>query len=296
MRVLILGASGMLGHKLCQVFPERFETWGTIRRGLPCWFNASILDGTRAILGVDATAFDSVAGAIATAQPGVVVNAIGIVKQQPTARDPISSLAVNSYFPRRLSSFCRASGVRLIHFSTDCVFSGRRGAYTEDDSPDPEDLYGWSKLLGELDSPTCLTLRTSMVGRELGTTVGLLEWFLANQGGRVKGYTHAIFSGFPTLVLARIVADVIEHHPRLSGTYHVSSVPISKYDLLCLFRAAYRMRVEIDPSSEVRRDRSLVSTRFQTATGFAPPLWTDLVGQLAADPTPYDEWRHQHAA
>jgi dTDP-4-dehydrorhamnose reductase len=254
------------------------------------------LEGTRIVPGVDAAVFDSVTGAVVSVRPDVVVNAIGIIKQRPETKDPIASRAINSDFPHRLSALCQASGARLIHFSTDCVFSGRRGRYTEDDRPDPEDQYGRSKLLGELNGPLCLTLRTSMIGRELNTTIGLLEWFLSNRGGRVKGYTQAIYSGFTTLALAHIVADLIAHHPHLSGIYHVSSAPISKYDLLCLLKQAYRVAIELEPSAEVHCDRSLISARFQAATGFVPPSWTSLVEELVADPTPYEEWRHDRAA
>lgn len=296
MRVLVLGATGMLGHKLCQVLRERFETWATVRREPATWFTTGILDGKQIVQGVDATTFDSVAGAVAAVRPDVVVNAIGIVKQRPAANDSITSLTINSVFPHQLSALCQASSARLIHFSTDCVFSGHRGRYTEDDPPDPEDQYGRSKLLGELNRPFCLTLRTSMIGRELDTTIGLLEWFLSNRGGRVKGYTQAIYSGFPTLTLAHIIADLIAHHPHLSGIYHVSSAPISKFDLLCLLRKAYQAPIEIEPSAEVHCDRSLISARFQAATGFVPPSWTSLVEELAADPIPYDEWRHDRAA
>jgi len=298
MKVLVLGATGMLGHKLCQVFRTRFETWATARREPATWFTSSILNGKQIIHGVEATSFESVASAVETVRPDVVVNAIGIVKQRPAANDPITSLTINSHFPHRLSALCQASGVRLIHFSTDCVFSGQRGRYTEDDPPDPEDQYGRSKLLGELNDSysSCLTLRTSMIGRELDTTRGLLEWFLSNRGGRVEGYTQAIYSGFPTLTLAHIIADLIAHHPHLSGIYHVSSAPISKYDLLCMHRKAYQASIEVEPSAEVHCDRSLVSARFQAATGFVPPSWTSLVEELAADTTPYDEWRHDRAA
>jgi len=281
MKVLVLGATGMLGHKLCQVFRTRFETWGTARREPATWFTNRILNGKQIIHGVDATAFDSVAKAVAAVRPDVVVNAIGMVKQRPAANDPVASISINSVFPHQLSALCQASGARLIHFSTDCVFSGRRGRYTEDDPPDPEDQYGRSKLLGELNGPLCLTLRTSMIGRELDTT---------------NGYTQAIYSGFPTLTLAHIVADVTSHRLHLSGVYHVSSAPISKYDLLCLLRHAYQVPIEIEPTAEVHCDRSLISARFQAATDFVPPAWTSLVEELAADSTPYDEWRHDRAA
>jgi dTDP-4-dehydrorhamnose reductase len=168
--------------------------------------------------------------------------------------------------------------------------------YTEDDAPDADDLYGRSKLLGEVGGPNCLTLRTSLVGRELGTTHRLVEWFLSNRGGCVRGYTGAIFSGFPTLILADIIADVIERHPDLSGICHVSSEPISKYQLLCLLRDAYGVPIEIEPSPNVTVDRSLDSTRFRAATRYVPPSWVNMVQAMDSDPTPYEAWRQGHGS
>lgn len=296
MRVLILGGAGMLGHKLWQVLRERFDTWVTVRSGYPAYARYDLFDPEHTVGGVDVFDFDTVMRAVATVHPEVVVNAVGIIKQLPTAKDPIVSLTVNSLFPHRLAVLCQAAGARLIHISTDCVFSGRKGMYTEDDAPDAEDLYGRSKLLGEVSSPCCLTLRTSIIGRELESANGLVEWFLSNQGGRVQGYTNAIYTGFPTLVLAQIIADVIERHPDLSGLYHVSSEPISKYELLCLLHDAYRVSTEIEPFSDVRIDRSLDSSRFRTATGFTPLPWPDMVRAMATDPTPYETWRQPRAS
>lgn len=291
MRVLILGISGMLGHKLWQACGDRFETWGTVRSGYDKYARFRLFDPGRILGGVDASDFGTVVRAIETVQPDVVVNAIGIVKQLPSAQDPIASIEVNSLFPHRLARFCQARGARLIHISTDCVFSGRKGMYKEENQPDAGDLYGRSKLLGEITGTNCLTLRTSLVGRELETSHGLVEWFLGNRGGTVQGYTNAIFSGFPTLILAGIIANVIEHHPGLSGLYHVSSDPISKYQLLCMLRDAYHIPVDIEPFPNVSLDRSLDSSRFRAGTGYQPPSWQDMVRAMADDPTPYNAWR-----
>ncbi|MBP9664969.1 MAG: sugar nucleotide-binding protein, partial [Pyrinomonadaceae bacterium] len=177
-----------------------------------------------------------------------------------------------------------------ISVSTDCVFSGRKGNYSESDEPDARDLYGLSKLLGEVKAGNCLTLRTSMIGRELNSQNSLVEWFLSNRGGRVDGWTKAIYSGFPTLELAKIIGDIIEFSPDLRGMYHVSSDPVSKFDLLQLLDDAYGARVEITPSEKVVIDRSLDSTVFREITGYAPPTWAEMVAAMAADPTPYDEF------
>jgi len=163
--------------------------------------------------------------------------------------------------------------------------------YAEDDVSDAEDFYGRTKFLGEIDGPGCLTLRTSLIGRELCSSHGLVEWFLANRGGKVHGYSRAIFSGFTTLVTTRIIGDIIEHHPSLSGIYHVSSDPINKNDLLCLLRDTFGVQIEIELESDVQIDRSLDGKKFQRDTGFVPPSWPEMIQEMADDPTPYEQWR-----
>ena len=292
MRVLILGGAGMLGHKLCQVLNERFDVWVTLRAGYSAAYKwHGLFDPARVVSGVDAHNFDAVTDAIAAVQPDVVINAIGIFKQTSAAQDPLTSLKINSLFPHRLGVLCQATGIRLIHISTDCVFSGVQGNYTEKDTPDPEDLYGRSKLMGEINSEGQLTLRTSIIGRELEMSYGLVEWFLSNDGDRVQGYTDAVFTGFPTLILARIIEDIIEQHRNLSGLYHVSSEPITKYELLCLLKDAYQIHVDIEPSADMCIDRSLDSSNFRTAIGFTPPTWTQMVEEMANDSAPYEDWR-----
>jgi len=296
MRVLILGGAGMLGHKLWQAYRDRFDAWVTVRSGFREYAPYGLFDPDRLLGGVDAFDFDTIVRALATVKPDAVINCIGIVKQLPTAKDPIISLTVNSVFPHRLANLCQAAGARLIHISTDCVFSGRKGMYTENDVSDVEDLYGRSKFLGEVQAPGCLTLRTSIIGRELSTTSGLVEWFLSNRGGKVRGYTRAIYSGFSTLALSRIIADVLERHPDLSGVYQVSSELISKFDLLCLLRDAFGIPIEIEPDAQVQVDRSLDSSRFRAAAGYVPPSWPEMVREMASDPTPYEQWRNQRVS
>lgn len=296
MRVLILGGAGMLGHKLWQVYRQRFDTWVTVRGHPRDYAMYQLFDPERMIGGVDAFDFDAVVRALATVRPDAIVNCIGIIKQLPTAKDPFISLTVNSLFPHRLANLCTAAGIRLIHISTDCVFSGRKGMYTETDISDAEDLYGRSKFLGEVATPGCLTLRTSIIGRELASTSGLVEWFLSNRGGKVRGFTRAIYSGFTTQALAAIIADVLERHTDLSGVYQVSSDPINKYDLLCLLRDIMHISIEIEPYDGVVLDRSLDSSRFRAAVGFIPTSWPDMLQDMTADPTPYEQWRTQHGS
>ncbi len=295
-RVLIFGGAGMLGHKLWQLFRGRFDTWVTVRAEPARYARFELFEPDRLLGGVDVRAIDNVVRAMETVRPDVVVNAVGIIKQRPAAEDATISMAVNALFPHRLGALCRAFRARLVHISTDCVFSGRKDRYTEGDVPDADDLYGRSKLLGEVTGDGGVVLRTSMIGRELEMGYGLVEWFLSQRHGRVRGFTNAIFSGFPTIVLAQLIADLIDYHPHLTGLYHVSSEPISKYELLTLLQAAYGLSVEIEPFPEVRVDRSLDSTRFRSATGFKPGPWPELVEMMVRDPTPYVQWRQAYAS
>lgn len=295
-RVLILGGGGMLGHKLVQVFAGEFETWTTLRGSGAAYAAYGLIDAHRVIDGVDALRFDSLTAVIERVRPHAVINCIGIIKQLPTASDPVLNLSINSLLPHRLQRVCQPLGARLIHFSTDCVFSGRKGAYTEEDPSDALDLYGRTKFLGETSGEGALTIRSSVIGRELSTTSGLVEWLLAQRGGTVQGYTRAIYSGFTTRMMARIVRSILLEQPTLFGTVQVSSAPISKHELLGLLREAYGLPVQIVPDGTVQMDRTLDSSRFRALTGFTPPSWPDMIGEMAADATPYERWRESRQA
>jgi dTDP-4-dehydrorhamnose reductase len=289
----------MLGHKVFQVLSQRFETYATFRDFSGLWARFPMYasaDPARLLGGVDAMEFHSVVRTMGRVRPGTVINCIGIIKQLKEASDPIISLSLNSLFPHHLADLCAAVGARLFHVSTDCVFSGRKGNYIEDDAPDADDLYGRSKLLGELNRPDCLTIRTSIFGRDFLKQSALLEWFLSHRGDRVQGYKNAIYTGFPTQALARIMGDLIADHPQLWGLYQVASQPISKHDLLVKIRNAMRLDIEIESYDDPPCDRSLNADRFVAATGYRIPEWDELIAELAADPTPYDEWKRQHAA
>jgi dTDP-4-dehydrorhamnose reductase len=211
-----------------------------------------------------------------------VVNCVGIVKQLAAAKDPVLQISVNALFPHQLSRLCGPRR-RVVHVSTDCVFSGRTGSYREADLPDPLDLYGRSKLLGELQEDEGLTLRTSVIGHELGSEHhGLVEWFLS-QRGTVRGFRRAIYSGLPTVVLAQVLVDHVLPRPELRGVYHVASEPISKHELLLLLERTYGRGTIVEPSDDVVCDRSLDSSRFRRATGWQPPPWPDLVRRMHDD-------------
>ncbi len=279
-RVLVLGATGMLGSTIFRSFSidPQFETFGSLREASDLHYfkpemqsalipNTS-LEGERGLL-----------TALSIAKPDVVINCIGIIKQLPNANDHLESLAINSTLPHRLSKYCDAIGARLVHFSTDCVFSGKQGSYKEEDFPDAYDLYGRSKFLGEVGYKNSITLRTSIIGHELNRAKSLIDWFLS-QTGEVKGFTKAIFSGLPTIEVARVVKDYVIPCRELSGLYHLSVDPISKHDLLTLVAKEYGKNIKIFPDENLVIDRSLNSDRFRIATGFQPRRWEHLVRQM----------------
>lgn len=284
MRVLVLGASGMLGNAVFKVFcaDASHEVWGTLRSTAavaafaPAWHE-------RLLAGVDVLDQDALLAAVAKTRPQVVINCIGLIKQLADAKDPLTALPINAMLPHRLARVCGVAGARLIHVSTDCVFSGHKGGYVESDASDAEDLYGKSKYIGELnDLPHAITLRTSIIGHELGSAYALVDWFLSQQG-EVRGFTKAIFSGLPTVELARVMKDFVIPNPELSGLYHVAAEPIDKFRLLSLVAAQYGKSIEIRPDAALVIDRSLNGARFTEATGYVAPQWPELIRRMHAD-------------
>jgi dTDP-4-dehydrorhamnose reductase len=295
MKALILGGSGMLGHKLWQEFSQRFDTYVTFREDFATYSKYGIFDVSRSRCLVSVDDNRRVENVIEELQPDVVINCIGIVKQSDAAKDPVTSIPVNSHFPHQVAHVCRKARCRLIHISTDCVFSGLKGNYTEEDRPDPVDLYGRTKLEGEVSGKDCMTIRTSMIGRELRKNIGLIEWFLSQRGKSVDGWKRAIFSGLTTIEIARIIARIIQDHRELEGVWHVASNPISKFDLLSLVKEVYDLEVEIIPDDKKVIDRSLNADRFQKTTGYHPPSWREMIEEMHQDPTPYSELRRSYA-
>lgn len=280
MKVMVLGVTGMLGNTIFRFLSSdsSLVVCGTARNKnarqyFPCNLSSQIH------VDVNAEHHDSIANIFATFRPDIVINCIGLVKQLADADNPLLVIPINTLLPHQLAAHCHAIGARLIHISTDCVFSGSRGNYVETDFPDAYDLYGRTKLLGEVDCPHTITLRTSIIGHELSGHRSLINWFLTQQGS-VKGFTRAIFSGLPTIELATIIRDVVLQRPELHGIYHVASNPINKFDLLQLVAKTYGKSIEIIASEDLVIDRSLNADLFRKTTGYVPPEWPVLVQRM----------------
>ncbi len=284
MKVLVLGSAGMLGHRVVEALASvaGCEVVGAVRGLSPAGRAWAARSATRIIEGCDAMRSETVAAHVVAERPDAVVNCIGIVKQRAEAADAIASIRVNSLFPHELARCCRDLGIRLVHFSTDCVFSGRAGPHTEEHLADPEDLYGRSKLLGELAGAGCTTLRTSIVGYELDHGAGLLQWFLAQRGRRVQGFSNALWSGLTTDALAALLADLLARNALPEGLWHVGGEPISKLSLLRLFNGVYDADVDIQADDRPAPDRRLDSSRFQAATGWRPAAWPEMIAAMRA--------------
>lgn len=293
MQILILGGDGMLGHKVFQILHSRFPDVMCSVRGN--YDDAKsiypILSPEMVVTNLDVMDLNALENRLNDLQPKYVINCVGVIKQRSTAQEAIPSITINSLLPHKLADILSAWDGRLFHFSTDCVFNGKSGGYTETSPSDAEDLYGRSKFLGEVGNENALTLRTSIIGRELKSFVSLLEWFLSNRGGKIKGFRRVIYSGVTTNYIGQILAELISNQSALSGVYQVASPPISKYDLLCRLNEAYGTNVAIEPDDEVVSDRSMKGDKFFAASNLSQPSWSDLIEDLVKDPTPYDDWR-----
>lgn len=282
MNVLVLGASGMIGSAMFRVLSERIEwtVFGTLRSEEAKHFFPSKA-ACNLLHGVDIALPDNLLRVFSRVQPDVVVNCIGLTKHHKESDDALQAIPINALFPHRLAELCAVAQARLVHVSTDCVFSGAKGSYKEADVSDAQDVYGKAKFLGEVHYPHSVTLRTSTIGHELQSQYGLLEWFLAQQG-QCKGYRNAIFSGLPNTVFAQLVRDLVIPRSDLSGLYHVGASPISKYDLLHLIADVYGKSTVIAPDDQLMIDRSLNSERFSFTTGYVAPAWSELIKSMHA--------------
>lgn len=279
MRILVLGGDGMLGHQLLKHLQPRHDVKVTLRQDIGAYSSFGMFRSDNSYDAVDIRSLDRIVEVMADFRPDAVINAVGIVKQRPDAKESIPSLEINALLPHRLAVLCKGIGARLIHLSTDCIFSGKKGAYSESDPSDAEDLYGKTKYLGEVHEANCLTLRTSIIGRELSRHTSLLDWFLA-QSGTVKGFTRAIYTGFTTLEMGRIIEKMLLEYPDASGVYQVSSDPINKYELLLLVREKLGHDVDIVPDDVFCCDRSLDSSRFRSDFNYTPPTWPAMIEEL----------------
>lgn len=292
MKILVIGATGMLGYSLFSNLSEHsnLSVFGTVRNiaGKEHCFKYT---QQQLISGVDAYDINSLKKAVAKVGPDVVINCVGLIKQHGISKQHIDAIKINALLPHELANICDQVNSKLIHFSTDCVFTGDVGLYSESSLPDARDLYGKSKCLGEVSYGKHLTLRTSIIGHELTSAVSLVDWFLS-QGKSTKGFSKAVFSGLPTCYIVKLLVEYILPNPEVAGLLHLSAEPIDKYSLLKLIAGQYQKQITIAESQELVIDRSLNSDKFRQLTQFSPPVWSDLVEYMHTDYLKrYKAWR-----
>ena len=294
MKLLIIGGTGMLGHKLFQLLGQAYpETYATVRQVIssPPFDRIPFLQSNKVITNIDVMNLDSLRGVILDLQPDYLLNCVGIIKQHKVKTAMASPcIRINSLLPHELVEIASEYGGRVIHFSTDCVFDGKRGLYTEDDTPDARDIYGKSKAMGEVLYDNALTLRTSIIGRELINHLSLMDWFLMQTGSQIRGFTRAIYSGITTNQMAKVIELILKKFPTLNGLYQVVADPINKYELLVLIREIFRIKVDIEPYDDFVIDRSMKGEKFKSATGYESPPWKNMIEELAAEAQLYKSW------
>ena len=276
---MVIGITGMLGSTLLRhlVLDKSFDIYGTSRNALPLEIHKHLK--YKHIANIDVLDEVKLFNSIKEIQPEIIINCAGIIKQLNHLNDPLEILPINSLFPHKLNKHCILNNIKLIHISTDCVFSGKKGNYSEKDISDAEDLYGKSKYIGELNNKTSLTIRTSIIGHEIDTKLSLLEWFLS-QTDEIEGYRKAIFSGLTTLELSNVISKIIKNHPNLVGLYNVASEPISKYELLNLIAEIYSKEIKITPVDNPEIDRSLNPKKFIDETGIRILSWHNMINSM----------------
>ena len=291
MKILVLGGTGLIGNRLVRHLRENADVYASTRtdRGqIPVLEH--ILDPNKWIFRFNATDFQLLESEIGRLRPKVIVNCLGIVKQHISASDTETTILLNSALPNRLSSLAVKYEFKLIHLSTDCVFSGNTGNYIESATPDPVDLYGRSKTLGELNNSQDLTLRTSFVGREIKSFTNLFEWVRKNQNTKIVGYKKAIYSGLTTQVTSEIIERLIFDFSTLTGLWHLASEPISKFDLIQKLSDSLNLRLDIEVDEEFICDRSLNPGALTAMTGVVAPDWPTMLERYVLEQDWYENF------
>jgi len=282
MRVLILGGTGMLGHMLWKYLFKRLpDTYATIRKSRNTCEGDGLFSSSRVIDSIDVSDFAELTGVLKCVKPDFILNCIGITKRKEDSSEAVHAIVLNALLPHKLVVWGENNSAKIINFSTDCVFDGRHGGYTEESPTNATDLYGKTKALGEIQGNNALTLRSSFIGTELGAGTELLEWFLSRTGTTVYGFKNAIYTGLTTLELSRIIETILIKYPDANGIYNISSDPITKFDLLMLIKDKMHLDVDVIPDETFRCDRSLNSIKFRKEFNYTPPTWETMIDELS---------------
>jgi len=286
MNIVILGASGLIGHKLFEKLPAQFDkVYAVMHRTREELKQFDLFrDNPNVIYNVDVLEFKKLTGILTALQADVVLNCVGITKRKEEINIPSLAIETNSLYPHKLADWAKENNARVIHFSTDCVFDGSIGDYDEDSPTTGKDAYGLTKAMGEIRYDHCLTIRSSFIGQELLGKSELLEWFLNQKSPTIKGFTKAFYSGVSTIYMCKVVADIIKNYPDISDLHTLARpTPISKYDLLCLAKEAYGSDVEIIPDDSFEIMPTLNGSKLAKKMNLEVPSWKEMMHELASE-------------
>lgn len=283
MRLLILGVSGLIGHSLFQTLSSRFEVFGTLHKSKNQYGDIPIFSNQNIIESIDVLEFDVLKGVLSAINPDIILNCVGITKRKDDINNISIAISVNSLFPHRLARWAIENSKRIIHFSTDCVFDGKTGNYSEDSVTTAVDVYGKTKALGEIIYKSSLTIRSSFIGQEIFGKTELLEWFLLQNGKQIKGFRNTLYSGVSTTFMARVIENIITNYPTLSGLYQLApEQPISKYDLLCIAKEAFDVKVDIIPDDTHIHYPTLDGSKLRRKINLMVPSWKEMMYELSS--------------
>jgi len=277
MRIYILGISGMLGSKLFKEFLKKNYKIKGSTRVIPKHFlnYKNYIDSNLDIFDIQ-----KLKEKINKFKPNLIINCVGIIKQKISKTNEKNIFYINSIFPHELYKISNIIKARLIHFSTDCVFDGKKGNYDDKNETNANDIYGFSKALGELSYDNSITLRTSIIGHELSSKKSLLDWFLHLNKKNCYGYTKAYFSGLPTIEIFNFIQKFLLKKKKISGIYNLSSSRISKYNLLKKISKVYSKNINIIKNNKLKIDRSLNSKKLKKLVDYKCPPWNILIKNM----------------
>ena len=280
MKIIVLGASGLIGSYMFRELSKTFETFGTIRKSKIKYKDIALFKSNKIIDNIDILNLDNLNKLLESLKPNIIVNCIGVTKRK-ISDNLLDVIKINSIFPHELVKWGLINSARIIHFSTDCVFNGLTGNYNEKSNTNAFDIYGKTKALGEIQYDNCLTIRSSFIGRELFDKTELLEWVISNNGKKIKGFKKTMYSGVSALFLSKFIKNIINDHIKLNGLFQLSTdIPISKYDLICLIRDCFDLNIEIIPENNKYHCPTLDNSKLKNKMNFEIPSWKEMLVEL----------------
>jgi len=289
LKILILGAGGMLGHKLYQTLSKTYDdVIPVFRKNKEHYHKFNLYKPEKMIGNTDVTDQSKLLAVLNSVKPDIICNCIGKTTRKINSEDSQSVIYLNSFLPHFISKWSSENNSYFIHFSTDCVFSGKNGPYKPNDFRDSRDLYGLSKILGETNSKYGLTIRTSIVGREIENQTEFFEWIFSSKNKSVSGYKNVFYSGVTTNYLSEVVAQLITKDSKSHGLLQVASPPISKLNLIKKVNSLFGLGMKINTDASKVSNKILSPVKFTITSGIKTQTWDEMLNTLKKENSYYE--------